>query len=137
MTSVYELYFDGCSKGNPGRGGAGAVLYENGVEKVAGAWYVGNRVTNNVAEYMGMLRGMEMAYEYGVRGTLVVKGDSQLVIKQMRGEYQVKSPPLVPLAAQARDWVKRLGGPVDFVHIYREMNVRADALSNEGVDNRC
>lgn len=83
---VYVLHFDGCSKGNPGVAGAGAVIYEDGQEIYSKAVFVGEHETNNVAEYTGLLIGMQAAIEQGIR-KLIVRGDSQLIIRQMLGEY--------------------------------------------------
>ena len=128
----YMLHFDGCSKGNPGFSGAGAVLYENGREIYAGCAFVGENETNNVAEYTGLIIGLKKAREMGIP-RLEVKGDSLLVIKQMKGEYKVKSPGLFALYQQAKsleihfEWV-------GYTHVLRDQNKRADALSNEGLN---
>ena len=129
QNDVFELYFDGCSKGNPGPAGAGAVLYDVSRKEVASlASYVGDRETNNVAEYQGLVQGLRMALEHGVQ-RLHVKGDSQLVIRQMRGEYQVKSPSLQVHYKEAKDLAKTFL-KIDYEHVYRNKNERADALSN-------
>lgn len=95
--NIYSLYFDGCSKGNPGHAGAGAVLYLGSNEIWAKSIYVGNRSTNNVAEYSGMILGMNEAITKNIT-ELSVYGDSMLVIKQMRGEYKVTSPAMQPFS---------------------------------------
>jgi len=127
---MYTLHFDGCSKSNPGKAGAGAVLYEHDVE--VGAWssFVGERKTNNEAEYSGLLLGLQKCLEKGVR-QVNVKGDSLLVIRQMNGEYQVKSVLLLTLYKQAKEMVS-LFDSVIFTHVYRNDNKRADELSNIG-----
>ena len=129
------LFFDGCCKGNPGPGGAGAVLYEDtsGHEIAALSVFVGPQVTNNVAEYKGLCIGLEEVDRLGYL-QVHVKGDSLLVIKQMRGEYKVSSDHL-------REWhqtakalernIVRKKGSVTYEHVYRKDNKRADALSNE------
>jgi ribonuclease HI len=131
-TTEYELYFDGCCKGNPGVGGAGAVIYHHGNEIWGKSLYVGEKTTNNIAEYTGLIFGLDAAVEMGIK-TLVVKGDSQLVIKQMRGEYQVKSENLVPLFTEAKKLAAKID-EISFVHVYRNENKRADELSNHGLD---
>ena len=83
-TLNYVLKFDGCSKGNPGPAGAGAGLYYNDVEVWSGKKFVGAKETNNCAEYCGLILGLQEAVKKNVRG-LKVCGDSQLVIKQMKG----------------------------------------------------
>jgi ribonuclease HI len=128
---LFEMYFDGCSKGNPGPSGAGAVLYQDGKEMDCVAFYVGDAETNNVAEYQGLIGGLQLAKEKGV-SELYVRGDSQLVIRQMRGEYQVKSPSLQKYHGIAME-LARSFAKIEFVHVFRYKNQRADALSNEGL----
>ena len=130
---TYVLHFDGCSKGNPGFAGAGAVIYEDGQEIYSKAVFVGENETNNVAEYTGLLIGMQAAIQLGIR-KLVIRGDSQLVIRQMLGEYKVKSPGLLALYQQAKTMELNFES-VTYQHIYRDQNARADALSNEGLSN--
>ena len=130
---IYVLHFDGCSKGNPGFAGAGAVIYEDGQEIYSKAVFVGENETNNVAEYTGLLIGMQAAIRLGIR-KLVIRGDSQLIIRQMLGEYKVKSPGLLALYQQAKTMESNFES-VTYQHVYRDQNARADALSNEGLSN--
>ena len=123
--------FDGCSKGHPGAAGAGAVIYANNKEIWSRSIYVGNRETNNLAEYTGMLLGLNEAVRLKIR-VLVVKGDSEVVIKQMLGKYKVKSENLLYIYEQAKDLEKHFD-KIDYIHVYRHLNARADALSNEGL----
>jgi ribonuclease HI len=130
MTVV--LYFDGSSKRNPGRGGAGAVLYTqtdtNRSEMFALSHFVGENVTNNFAEYTGLVIGLTECLKRGVK-QLCVKGDSLLVIQQMRGVYKVKSENLKGVYTQAKDLASQFEA-IEFIHVYREENTRADELSN-------
>lgn len=128
---MYLLKFDGCSKGNPGLSGAGAVIYKNGVEIWSKSIFVGKNNTNNEAEYSGLVIGLEEAVNMGIE-MLDVEGDSLLVIKQMRGEYKVKSEKLLKLYTQAKLYEKMIK-EIDYSHVYREKNVRADELSNLGL----
>ena len=128
LQEEYVLNFDGCSKGNPGIGGAGAVLYHNGNEIWSSSKYVGDNVTNNYAEYFGLLIGLKEALIRKIK-KLVVKGDSQLVIKQMIGEYKVKSSNLISLYNNAKE-MELLFDEILFNHVYRNENKRADYLSN-------
>ncbi len=89
----YILYFDGACKSNPGKAGAGMVIYKNNVEIASDSVYIGEKETNNVSEYIGLLIGMKTAIHLGITD-LIVRGDSMLVIKQMNGEYKVKSDTL-------------------------------------------
>jgi len=135
----YTLFFDGCSKGNPGKAGAGAVLYRTDPRKaeLIEIWsyseFVGATQTNNYAEYMGLILGLAEAVRKCLPN-LLVKGDSLLVIKQMQGEYQVNAPHLQPLYQRACVLAKNIGS-VEFQHVYRTANKRADALSNEALIN--
>jgi len=130
--TFHTLYFDGCCKGNPGPGGAGAVLYDaKGSEIWSHSVYVGEKTTNNVAEYTGLLIGLQEAKKREI-SHLSVKGDSLLVIKQMRGEYKVNSENIKGLFLQAKELEKQFTS-IEFNHVYRKDNSRADALSNEGL----
>lgn len=129
---MHTLFFDGCSKGNPGKGGAGAVLYNVlGQEMGHSVSYVGDSVTNNVAEYNGLIQGLELATHHDVN-ELIVKGDSLLVIKQMKGEYKVNAPSLIELYKKAQLLASTFG-KISFQHVYRNENKRADTLSNEAL----
>jgi len=124
----YKLQFDGCSKANPGIAGAGAVIYKLNQEISSKIKFVGNNSTNNAAEYTGLIIGLKEAILLGIK-TLLVEGDSMLVIKQMNGEYKVKSTNLIDLYNEANDLSKKFEN-ICFKHIYRENNKRADELSN-------
>lgn len=130
-TKYYVLCFDGCSKGNPGKAGAGAVIYENNVEIWSLGFFVGEKQTNNYAEYYGMICGLEEAIKLGIE-CITVKGDSLLVIKQMKGEYQVKSENLLKLYNHSKILEKHFK-KIEFIHIYRNENKFADYLSNIGL----
>ena len=130
--TTYTLFFDGCCKGNPGPGGAGAVLYDaEGKEIWNHSVFVGEKTTNNIAEYTGLLIGLQEAKKREI-ANLSVKGDSLLVIKQMRGEYKVNSENIKELFLQSKELEKQFIR-ISFIHVYRKDNSRADALSNEGL----
>ena len=129
--SEYVLYFDGCSKGNPGEAGAGAVIYKNGVEIWDSSIYVGAKESNNVAEYNGMIMGMTEAITRNIK-QLSIKGDSMLVIKQMTGEYKVRSANLIEWYNKSKSLEKHFD-TVAYEHVYRKDNARADKLSNDGI----
>jgi ribonuclease HI len=128
---IYEMYFDGCSKGNPGLSGAGAVIYKNGEEIWSNSYFVSDSTTNNVSEYFGLIRGLKRAIKMNIRH-LIVKGDSQLIIKQMIGQYQVKSESMIELYKIAKKIEEEFEN-VSYEHVYRKYNKRADQLSNEGI----
>ena len=132
----YIINFDGCSKGNPGPGGSGAVLYHNGIEIWSDSKFTGAYVTNNVAEYNGLIMGMLEASSLSRNIVyLLVKGDSQLIIRQMTGEYKVKSDNLIILYNEAKRLESKFK-KVTYQHVYRNKNVRADKLSNDGLLNK-
>jgi ribonuclease HI len=128
---TYMMAFDGCSKGNPGRAGAGAVIYCDCVEIWADAKFVGEKETNNVAEYAGLIMGLHEALRRNIK-QLTVQGDSELIIKQMKKEYAVKSPNIKSYYEAAAALAAKFER-VHFKHVYRNHNVRADALSNDGI----
>jgi ribonuclease HI len=129
---IYKLYFDGCSKGNPGPGGAGAVLYKDEQEIWADSVFVGKRVTNNQSEYTGLIIGLNYVVNQTDIKSLLVRGDSQLIIKQMRGEYKVNSANLLEMHNTVKALANNLD-KIEYDHVYRKDNKRADALSNEGL----
>jgi len=126
--SEYLLQFDGCSKGNPGLAGAGAVIYHYEHEIWGKSAFIGDKTTNNEAEYNGLIIGLLEAQNMGITN-LAVEGDSMLVIKQLRGEYKVKSEKLIELYTKAKDIAESFE-TITFTHIYRANNKRADELSN-------
>ena len=128
----YMMAFDGCSKGNPGRAGAGAVIYCNRAEIWADAKFVGAKETNNVAEYAGLIMGLHEALRRNIK-QLTVQGDSELIIKQMKKEYAVKSSNIKAYYEAAAALAAKFER-VQFKHVYRNHNVRADALSNAGIE---
>jgi ribonuclease HI len=130
--SEYLMRFDGCSKGNPGAAACGAVLYHNYIEIWAGSKFLGYNETNNYAEYMGLIIGLEKAIELNIR-ELAVEGDSLVVIKQMNGEYKVKSSNISELNKQAMK-LKSNFNSIIFNHVYREHNKRADELCNREIE---
>lgn len=131
----FKLQFDGCSKSNPGLAGAGAVIYDNitNDEIWNGSEFIGAKITNNHAEYRGLIIGLKQAKEMKMK-QLIVEGDSMLVIKQMNGEYKVKSLHLLELYNEAKILEKGFEC-IHYKHIYRNNNKRADELSNIAVDN--
>ena len=128
---IYEMYFDGCSKGNQGLSGAGSVIYKNEEEIWANSYFISDSATNNVAEYFGLIRGLKRAIKMNIR-SLIIKGDSQLIIKQMKGEYQVKSESMIELYNIAKELETQFEN-ISYEHVYRKYNKRADQLSNEGL----
>ena len=129
-----RVYSDGAARGNPGPAGAGAVLVEpNGqvVERIGK--FLGTQ-TNNFAEYMGLLLGLRRAKEMGV-AEVEVYADSELMIRQLGGRYQVKSLSLRPLYEEALELLNGFSR-VKLVHVPREMNSAADEMSNRAIDEQ-
>lgn len=125
-------YVDGGSRGNPGPAGYGVVVESaEGAPRAELKAYLG-RQTNNYAEYQGLLAALRWAREQGVTA-LEVRADSELLVRQMTGRYQVRSPALRPLFEQARAWA---GGLASFAirHVPREQNRAADRLANQAMD---
>ena len=127
-----RVFSDGAARGNPGPAGAGAVLIDGSGEVVARLGRFLDRQTNNVAEYQGLLLGLRHALELGYR-EVEVRADSQLLIRQLKGEYAVKHPGLKPLHAEA---LRLLRGfeKFDLGHVPREENALADEMSNRAID---
>jgi ribonuclease HI len=126
------LHFDGASRGNPGPSGAGALLRFEASPRAEIAHPLPFDATNNVAEYAGLILGLRAALDAGV-GELHVFGDSELVVRQVAGQYRVTKLHLVPLHAEALR-LRRLLGRVRIASIPREQNAEADALSQQAAD---
>jgi ribonuclease HI len=127
-----RLFTDGGARGNPGPAAYGYVLEaEDGTVLSAEGEAIGI-ATNNVAEYSGLIAGLRRAIELHVPEVVVVS-DSELMVKQMRGEYRVKNEGLRGLHAEASSLARKLGG-VEFQHVRRAHNELADRLVNEALD---
>ena len=125
-------WIDGGARGNPGPAGYGARIEDEDGNLVAELHGGLGIATNNVAEYNGLLAALRYAVEH--RHTRVrIHADSELLVKQMRGEYRVKNEGLKPLFLQACSLIRRIGD-VTFTHVPREQNKEADRLSNLGMD---
>jgi probable phosphoglycerate mutase len=126
------LYTDGGSRGNPGPAAFGFVLEADDGTILAAEGEPIGEATNNVAEYRGLVAGLSRAYELGVP-EIEVRSDSELLVKQMRGEYRVKNPALRTLSLEAAQLARTIGR-VEYVHVPRERNELADRLVNEALD---
>jgi ribonuclease HI len=132
--SRVRLYSDGAARGNPGLAGAGAVLVEPSGQVVDRLGKFLGTQTNNYAEYMGLLLGLRRARELSVR-EVEVFADSELMLRQLGGRYQVRSPSLRPLYEEALSLLNDFER-VKLVHVPREMNRAADEMSNRAIDER-
>ncbi|MBI5864129.1 MAG: ribonuclease HI family protein [Planctomycetes bacterium] len=128
------LYIDGGSRGNPGPAGAGVVLTDEAGKRVHEAGYFLGKQTNNAAEYYGLLRGLERAAKCKPE-RLSIYADSELLVRQITGEYRVKSPSLAKLYEQAQILLVRMGR-WSIQHVRREGNAHADRLANMAMDER-
>lgn len=126
------MYADGGSRGNPGPAASGAVLYDETGEIIREVGTFLGVATNNVAEWTGLITGLEAALELGI-DELSVKLDSELVVKQVAGVYRVKHEGLIPLHAKAKALMRKFG-KVEVRHVRRKENAAADALVNQVLD---
>ena len=127
-----SAHCDGGARGNPGPAGYGAQIKDSGGEVIAElSEFLGIR-TNNYAEYSGLLGCLAWALEHGHRRLKVVS-DSELMVKQIQGKYQVKSPDLKPLFDEAKRRIAKLEG-FEISHALRHKNKDADRLANEAMD---
>ena len=127
------IYTDGASRGNPGPCSFGLqvftkereLIYEQGV-------FLESNNTNNFAEYQGALQALKLAKEKKVKH-LTLYSDSQLLIRQLNGQYKVKSPVVKPLFLQCQKFLKVIPS-YQLIHIPREQNTGADALANQALN---
>ena len=134
QTNQWKLQFDGGSRGNPGVGGAGAVLYKNDNEEWSKTFYLGENVTNNQAEYKGLIGGLKHVSTLDLPN-LLVEGDSNLVINQVSGTWRVKNDGLKILHDEVQEFINKIKD-IRFQHIPRNENKRADQLANEAMDRK-
>jgi ribonuclease HI len=125
---------DGAARGNPGPAGAGAVIVspEGHIQARIGKFL--GESTNNVAEYMGLILGLKRARAMGLR-ELDVLSDSELMVKQLNGQYAVKAEHLKPLHDEAMQLLGAFPG-ITVRHVPREENKLADEMSNRAIDER-
>ncbi len=133
MVDKVILFADGGSRGNPGPSGSGAVLKGADGSVIAEVNAFIGHTSNNVAEYTGLLIGLKKAIELGVK-QIEVRMDSQLVVRQILGEYKVKNEKLIPLYREALE-LSRKFSEFKINHIPRDLNKEADILANRAMDN--
>jgi len=127
-----HVYFDGASRGNPGPAAVGWVIVTGDGIVTEGNDRIGD-TTNNRAEYEGLLRALAVADEYGF-DTVEVRSDSELLVKQVTGEYDVNDPTLREYRIEAREYLSRFDD-WSLTHVPREVNERADELANEAFEH--
>ena len=134
LKTIYA-HTDGASRGNPGESGIGLILRdEDGSVLYAAGAYIG-KATNNTAEYLALLACLEKARELPCQ-RLVVHSDSELMVRQIKGQYRVKDKNLQRLYLDARKLLAEAPFEFEIVHVEREKNRDADLLANEGIDSK-
>lgn len=128
---MFQIYSDGASRGNPGPAGIGAVILKDGEVVHEIAEYIGT-TTNNVAEYEALLAALDYCVKHKA-SPVEILADSQLLIRQLSGEYRVKHENIKPLYQRARDYLVHLEVK-GYKHVPREFNKHADKLANRGID---
>lgn len=129
---MITAFFDGGARSNPGPAGYGVYIVDDEGKVLAELHGSLGIATNNIAEYRGLIAALQWAVDNNVT-QITVKGDSLLIVEQMRGNYKVKNEGLKPLHMQARMLVMQIGD-VRFAHVPREQNKDADRLSNVAMD---
>ena len=127
------IFTDGASRNNPGEAGAGIFIIRDGkpVDKIAR--YLGT-TTNNIAEYQAAIIGLEQCVKLGA-SMVRLHADSELMVKQLNGQYKVKNEGLKPLHARVKELIAKIG-TVEVQYIPREKNKEADALANQAIDEK-
>ena len=126
-----ELFVDGAADLHSGTAGIGGVFYRNGEELYSFSEFIGSK-TNNEAEYEALIIGVKQAHKLHV-SSLNIFADSQLVVRQIMGQYKVKNERMKPLHKQALELLGKLEN-WNIEHVYRDKNTRADALSKSGME---
>ena len=129
-----DLYFDAGSRGNPGPAGVGISIFNTISKKVVAetSIFLGH-TTNNAAEYMGLIHGLQLAQQHGIT-RVNIYSDSMLVVKHINGEYKVRNSRLKPIYDRAIDLLKLFSDGYTINHVPRAKNARADELANEAMN---
>ena len=123
---------DGGARGNPGPAGYGVVLQDQSGKKIDALHEYLGAQTNNFAEYSGLIAALEYALSHGYR-SMRVRSDSELLVKQIKGEYKVRSEALLDIYREAKELIRKLDS-FHIQHVYREQNREADRLANLAMD---
>lgn len=127
------IFTDGASRNNPGEAGAGIFIIQDSMPIERIARYLG-RTTNNVAEYSAAIIGLEHAVRLRA-SSVKLCADSELLVKQLNGQYKVKNEGLKPLHAKVKELIAKIGS-VEVQYIPRDQNREADALANKAIDEK-
>ena len=142
---MINVYIDGASRGNPGEAGIG-ILIKTGDGDIlfSAAGYCG-KMTNNQAEYNALIAALTKLKKtpslisndnYRTSGPIVVHSDSELLVKQLNGQYKVKEQELKKLNHKVTELLRSIPAKIDFKHVRRELNREADRLANTGIDSK-
>lgn len=138
LTKSYSLYTDGASRGNPGHASIGIVIKEMGTQYTTEHGFYLDQATNNQAEYCALLAALHLIHERerdaGVKIHITAHADSQLMVRQLTGEYKIKDPILQCLHKEIMQLAS--GYTMRYVHVLRAQNAQADALANKALDAR-
>jgi len=127
------IFTDGASRNNPGEAGAGIFIVRDSVPIEMITRYLG-RTTNNVAEYTAAIIGLEHAVKLRA-SSVKLYADSELLVRQLNGQYKVRNEGLKPLFAKVKELIAKIGS-VEVQYIPREKNKEADALANRAIDEK-
>lgn len=130
----WAIYIDGASRNNPGKAGAGIVMKKDGEVVSREGFYLGIK-TNNQAEYYALLIALFFIHRYAQRTDIIrIASDSELLVKQITGQYKIKNEGLKPLFTIAQSLLSAY--TITIMHVIREDNVDADAMANKGIDSK-
>ncbi len=127
-----KLYTDGAARGNPGPAGIGAVIKDDGGRLVREIYKYLGEATNNQAEYVALIEGLKGSLKYGAK-EVEVFADSELMVRQLNGEYRVKNQGLKPLYKEVVELLQKFN-KYTISHVRREFNKEADSLANKAID---
>jgi ribonuclease HI len=131
---AWRLFIDGGSRGNPGPAGIGIVIYQGEEIVWRGGFFIG-QATNNQAEYLALLAALAwLQHNDTTKSTCTIYADSQLLVRQMTGVYAIKDITLSRYATKARELMR--GRRCRFIHVLRDKNKEADAMVNQGIDQK-
>ncbi len=132
-TNALTIFTDGASRNNPGEAGAGVLILRDNKPVAKLARYLGT-TTNNIAEYTAAIMGMDYAVKVGASSVRLL-ADSELLVKQLNGQYKVKNEGLKPLHNRVKELIAKIGN-VEVQYIPRAQNKEADALANKAIDEK-
>ncbi len=133
-SGTLHIHIDGASRGNPGEAGFGVFVAAADGTPIAELYGYLGRATNNVAEYQALIHALRFALSRGAR-VLRVFSDSELVVRQMSGQYKVKHPDMIPLHREAAGLLRKIADS-RLTHVRREENRDADRLANRALDEK-